>query len=363
MRKLHFLSVIVLVSLLSACQKQQDLLSRLNTAAAEGYCYFGQEDATLYGHSWTAWDFSGNPYPTSAADNAGAPFSDMLAVSGKEPAVIGFDLGGIEQCDSLNIDGVPFQSIREAAIVHLQRGGIVTFSWHPLNPITMQSAWDTTAVRQTSTDDIKATITPWLNNINGFFESIFNSKSVNSKIVNQIIFRPWHEHTGWWFWWGQETLTQEQYIDLWQFTYESLSPVREHLLWAYAPNLGVNKESYMERYPGDEYVDILGFDCYQFTEDPTDYTASLSSTLQFMTELGEEHTKPIALTETGYEGLPTADWWTRVLLPAVQDYPIAYLMVWRNAHDKPGHYYGPFPTEPSAPDFLHFLQNPKIKTL
>lgn len=355
MRKIFIISMLACVFV--ACQNHpESLLDSLNTAARQGYCYFGQEDATVYGHEWTSWQ-SSSMFNTLASDFR---YSDMYSVSGKRPAVVGFDLGGIETASSLNIDSVPFVCIREAAIAQLNEGGIVTFSWHPMNPITMNNAWDTTAVSQASIEQIEAIIDPWLDNIADFLSSIFSAVPATNQ---RIIFRPWHEHTGWWFWWGNLTLTKEQYISLFQYTYSKLSTLNGQMLWAYSPNLGVDKQGYMERYPGDKYVDVLGFDCYQFSDDPTDYMRALDSTLKFMTELGRERNKPIALTETGRESLRNPQWWTQVLLPAVEPYPISYLMVWRNAYNKPEHFYAPFKGEPSVDDFKQFLKNRKIKTL
>lgn len=73
--------------------------------------------------------------------------------------------------------------------------------------------------------------------------------------------------------------------------------------------------------------------------------------------LAKEHGKAAAITETGYEGIKTPDWWTGTLLPALADYPLSYVMVWRNAHDKAGHFYAPYPGHPSARDFIRFCEN------
>ena len=60
---------------------------------------------------------------------------------------MGFELGGIEMGDAKNLDSVPFTKMRELDSVpftkmreeivkHHERGGIVTISWHPRNPLT-----------------------------------------------------------------------------------------------------------------------------------------------------------------------------------------------------------------------------------
>ena len=81
--------------------------------------------------------------------------------------------------------------------------------------------------------------------------------------------------------------------------------------------------------------------------------------LQITTAVAQSHQKIAAVTEIGYESIPDATWWTGTLLPAVERYPLSYLLVWRNAHDKENHYYAPYPGHPSAEDFVAFYKNPK----
>ena len=59
------------------------------------------------------------------------------------------------------------------------------------------------------------------------------------------------------------------------------------------------------------------------------------------------------------EMLMSEDWWTGTLAPALARHKIAYVLVWRNAHDKPGHYYAPYPGQRSAKDFVRWYNDPK----
>ncbi len=346
---------------LSACggndgATAEALKSRLETAASSGNILFGHQDALMYGHSWKA-------EPGGPLDR-----SDVKEVCGSHPAVLGLDLGGIELGDSSNLDGNPFAVMREAAVRHSNRGGIVSFSWHPRNPLTGGDSWDV------SSGDVVASVLEggekhgvfmeWLSRCADFLSSL---KDSDGNAI-PVIFRPWHEHTGSWFWWGQDLCTADQYRALWKMTYDYMSSVRglDNLVWAYSPGAGVDAEGYMERYPGDDMVDLLGLDCYQYGEAPQSnsaYAAQLRESLAFMTELGKAHGKTIALTETGFEGIPYEKWWTEVLYPAVKDYPVAYLLVWRNACDRPGHFYGPWKGAISEADFLEFADRPGIVLL
>jgi mannan endo-1,4-beta-mannosidase len=46
-------------------------------------------------------------------------------------------------------------------------------------------------------------------------------------------------------------------------------------------------------------------------------------------------------------------------MPVLDKHPISYVLVWRNAHDKPGHFFAPYPGHSSAPDFVEFYNHPK----
>ena len=79
-----------------------------------------------------------------------------------------------------------------------------------------------------------------------------------------VIFRMYHEHTGDWFWWSSQQSTPEEYKQLWIMTCDYLQKTKQvhHLLYAYSSSNVQSEEHYLERYPGDQYVDILGFDHY-----------------------------------------------------------------------------------------------------
>ena len=78
-----------------------------------------------------------------------------------------------------------------------------------------------------------------------------------------------------------------------------------------------------------------------------------------VSEVATEHGKIAALTEAGYEGIPDSTWWTGTLWPAVKNHKISYLLVWRNAHNKPGHFYAPWPGHLSEKDFIDFYNMPE----
>lgn len=323
----------------------ENLLQNLKAIAATGFM-FGHQDDPLYGVTWEG--------------DSGR--SDVQSVTGDYPAVMGFDIGKIEHESEKNIDNVSFEIIREEIIRHYQRGGMITVSWHADNPLTGGDSWDV------SRDDVVRAILPggvkhdlfldWLDRAAAFFNSLTTTDG--TKIP--VLFRPWHEHTGSWFWWGRDLCSVEEYTALWELTRSHFDCAGvDNLLYAYSPDLQGPGDIYMERYPGDAYVDLLGLDGYHRNNEEgiAAYVSSLNAILSFMTEEGAKRSKPIALTETGLEAIPIDNWWTGVLLPLLERYPVSYVLVWRNARERPGHYYAPYPGQLSAGDFVTFYQHPR----
>ena len=342
------LTSLILASCASASRQQtpaEALLDRLTTLVEDGKIMYGHQDDYMYGHAWKLAD-----------DATEYVQSDVKSVTDAYPAVFGTDLGGIEFCWDASLDKNPFKHIREAAIAHHERGGFVTFSWHLRNPLTGGDTWDVTS------DQVVASILPggekqeyfmeWLSNAADFMESI---KTADGTPV-PIIWRPWHEHTGSWFWWGQKLCTTEQYKALWRMTYDYMAVERglDHLVWSYSPGAGgLTPELFEERYPGDDIIDMVGFDSYQYSDDAS-YISEMKNALAITCDFAKKHGKLAAVTETGYESIPNPKWWTETLYEAIKDYPVSYVLTWRNACDMEHHYYAPFPGQVSADDFKAF---------
>jgi hypothetical protein len=333
--------------LMLACATQQpvkektgaeQLLDRMISLQKKGYMY-GHQDDPFYGLTWE-WE-KGK--------------SDILALVGDYPAVMGFDLGGIEMGDEKNLDSVPFNRIREELVAHDQRGGIVTISWHPRNPVTGGNAWDvndTTVVRQIlNNDSVKAKFAVWMTRVGDFLKTL---KRADGTPV-PIIFRPWHENNGSWFWWGQKLCSDEEFLGLWNTLQDYLTGEGlDNLLWSYSPNLdgGWTEERFLKRYPGNERVALIGEDAYQWgTEE--DFVKQLTADLDFIKEFAAKNNKPFALTECGYKNIPDSTWWTRVFKPILDKYPICYFLNWRNYKKE---YFAPDPQQQSAEDFKRLYE-------
>ena len=309
---------------------------------------FGHQDALAYGVKWSEW----NKYRSDVGD-----------VCGKHPAVYGWELSKLGKY-AHNIDSVDFEQMKGWIKAVYKAGGINTISWHFDNFYNGKSAWDVG-------DMVVATILP-----GGMHHKAYTTKlDLFADFVKDIrvgfifkkdiplIFRPFHEHTGSWFWWGSDHCTPKQYKALWRFTVEYLRDEKglHNLLYAYSPDVFKDKAHYLECYPGDDYVDILGLDDYHDVGSHGQIE-DLTKRLKMVVELAESKDKVAALTETGFETIPDERWWTDKLLNAIKTDPvasrIAWLLVWRN--DRLDHHYAPYPNHSSAANFVDFSKDPMM---
>lgn len=308
---------------------------------------FGHEDALAYGVKW------------KQAENR----SDVKDVAGAHPAVFGWELSQIDRSPH-NIDTVRFDDMRHWMRQAYRMGGINTINWHMENPVSGGNAWDQTPA--------VAAILPggekheaYLKKLDILAEYL---GSIKAGFLFQhripIIFRPFHEMSGSWFWWGSDHCTPAEYKALWQFTVDYLRKEKglHHLLIAYSPDVVSDRETYLRYYPGDEYVDILGLDIY-FHDNPSRRDPLLwKGLLRMVVNEASSRGKVAALTETGYESIPEANWWTDFLLRSLKSDPafqrLAYVLVWRN--HRPSHHYAPFMGHSSAGNFRTFCADDLI---
>jgi mannan endo-1,4-beta-mannosidase len=329
------------------------LYQNLFKAREKGYM-FGHQDALAYGVNWR--------YEEGR--------SDVKDVTGDYPAVYGWDLGRIENNEDKDLDGVPFSKQREFVKQVYDRGGINTFSWHMNNPLSGKDAWD-------NPEGTVASILPggakhqvfkqWLDNAAAYFLTL---KGSDGKLV-PILFRPYHEFTGNWFWWCKNTTSPVQFKQLWKFTVEYFEGKGVHnLLYVYnTSDANVQTEAdFMEYYPGDEYVDMISFDIYQGGGDGKKMDKFMADThriCQIMEKVGTQHNKLTAIAETGFEEIKYPTWWTETLKQSIGNAKISYVLVWRNhgwneyMNPPHMHYYAPYKGHQYEQDFIEFYNLPQ----
>jgi len=334
-----------------ATRETQVLYANLKSLAPD-YVLFGHQDALAYGVKWKVDEGR----------------SDVKDVAGSHPAVFGWELGDLELGAAENLDGVDFDNMKRWIEQGYEEGGVITISWHMNNPVSGGNAWDTTrAVFAILPGGEKHELyRTWLDALAAFVGGL---QTGNGRPI-PIIFRPFHEHSGSWFWWGGANVTADEYVQLWRFTVDYLRDEKglHNLLFAYSTDVFTDEENYLEHYPGHEYVDILGYDDYQALR-TDEGTQLMTIRLQKLVQMADEFGKISALTETGLEGVNVTDWWTGRLLKAFKSDSvsrrISYVLVWRNANeaDIPGHHFGPYAGHLSAPDFVQFAADPFVLLL
>lgn len=310
---------------------------------------FGHQDALAYGlnSDHTRWV-------------GGVNKSDIKTLTGEHPAVVGHDLGHLELDRIHNLDDVPFDNMRQSIQAVYAYGGVNTLSWHPNNPLDLsKTTWDMMDFTIRRIMDNKKNLKTYkktLNKLADFFKSL---RGPGDELI-PVIFRPYHEHTGSWFWWGADHCTPEEYKAFWEMTVSHLVRKKKvhNLLFAYSTDNFSSEQHYLERYPGDEYIDLLGFDTYHRNAPQSDsaFIANTKRMVATIKKLGAEKNKLYAITETGLEKVVEADWWTRVLFSVIQEPGLSYVLVWRNG--RPDHFYAPFEGQSSAPDFKSFFDYP-----
>lgn len=231
------------------------------------------------------------------------------AAAGKTPALVAFDISQMLSLDARTMN------IIEECKEFINRGGIVSFSYHMENPTGNYTSEGTCRGELGGEEKWKELITEGTA-LNTRFNEILD---IAADVLNEfdkdgypVIWRPLHENNGDWFWWcaiqtfeenGKEItrpIDQQTVIDLWIYVYNYYTSVKglKNLVWAYSPNV-TNASSPVPTlycYPGDDYCDIAGTDWY--TAGSYEVDGSGRSYMSLVESTG----KMAALTEFGPGG-------------------------------------------------------------
>jgi mannan endo-1,4-beta-mannosidase len=302
---------------------------------------FGHHDDLAYG---VGWKFDPDR-------------SDVKSVTGAYPSVYGWDLAKIEHDSTRDINGIPFTLQKKLVEQVYERGGINTFCWHMDNPADGKTAWDTTQQTVKQLIPGGAYHDAYVKNLDKAAKYLEGLKGPEGEAI-PILYRPFHELTGNWFWWCANTSSPEDFKTLWRFTIDYLRDTKKlhNLLIVFSVADFDSEADFMERYPGDNYVDFIGFDNY-CTQDIPLFQKNLDKRLALLDVIAAKHHKVSCLAETGYERIPSGDWWTKVLLPTLSKHKTSYVVLWRNANTH--HFYAPYPGQQSADDFKQFFNDPQ----
>lgn len=193
----------------------------------------------------------------------GNEFKAIKNLTGDYPALLGLDL--MDYTPSRTAFGASSSAVDKAIEFH-KKGGIVTFCWHWNAPTeylystaNSSDGWWGGFYTQSSKFDIAKVMNgqdaKGKKLLDRDIKEIAKQLKRLEKAGVPVIWRPLHEASGGWFWWGAQG--PDAYKKLWKYLYKELTNTYgcNNLIWVY------NGQS-ADWYPGDEYVDIVGEDIY-----------------------------------------------------------------------------------------------------
>lgn len=193
----------------------------------------------------------------------GNEFKAIKNLTGDYPALLGLDM--MDYTPSRTALGASSSAV-EKAIEFANKGGIVTFCWHWNAPTEYLNStanspdgWWGGFYTQSSKFDIAKVMNgqdaKGKKLLDRDIKEIAKQLKHLEKAGVPVIWRPLHEGSGGWFWWGAKG--SDAYKKLWKYLYKELTNTYgcNNLIWVY------NGQS-ADWYPGDEYVDIVGEDIY-----------------------------------------------------------------------------------------------------
>ncbi|WP_083257094.1 glycoside hydrolase family 26 protein [Arcticibacter eurypsychrophilus] len=338
----------------SATDETASLFYQLKVSA-KTKALFGHQDDTKRGvdNATTQW---ANEQQFIGVTNTK---SDVKAVIGVYPAVYGHDFLHIANFANGAWYDYEGAIAKQLTIEAYNRGGVNTYAWHYANPVSKASFyWADSPVEAVSKilpgGSDNATFNASLKEVADYAKTLIGA---DGKLI-PIIFRPFHEMDGNWFWWGAGHCTPEQYKALYQYTVTYLrDQLKVHnFLYAWSPDRNFTTESgYLTYYPGDAYVDLVGCDNYEDMK--TGVAVSVAAQkLKIVSDYAIRKNKLAALTETGQINLTQSDWYTEKLLKVLisSKIEIAYALVWANTKDA---YWTPYVGHAAAADFIKFKNN------
>lgn len=350
-----------------ATAETRSLFSYLRDVRGEGIL-FGHQHTTSFG--------------VTVGDPPDGTRSDVEAAVSDHPAVFGWDTLILEGREKPGVLGAPVEENIAVFADYMEKahafGGINTISAHMNNFVTGGDFYDTEGGTVTAIlpgGPKHAELNAYLDDIAALAD---RTRDADGDLI-PIIFRPWHENAGSWFWWGAAHATPGEFVELWRYTVEYLRDTKgvRNFLYAYSPggSFGGVDDVYMRTYPGDAYVDILGYDNYDgsTTADSSAWLDGVVQDLAMIADLADAKGKISAFTEFGPAGGKlrangegvNLDWFTD-LLDAIEADPkasrSAYMPTWANFDPlRPAIPYpatGELPAHEMLPDFQAFEADP-----
>lgn len=271
--------------------------------------------------------------------------TDVKAVytaSGKYPALIGFDFMNGTSDNTWDKDYT--RSAVNLAKDTWRRGGLPNFTWHWRDPSHRTNEFYTNKTEMRITDAMNEDGT-W-NTASALYKNIIKDIDIVADYFLELqragmacSFRPLHEASGGWFWWGREGAAP--FKKLYHLIYKEMTEVKgvHNVIWIW--NAGANDKDWN---PGEEYYDVISADIYNAD---FDYSSNYPDFDKLRTLSGGR--KIIALSENG----PVPD----IQKCEDEDAMWSWWMPWYNTWG------GKFVSKTSQEEWKKVMSDPRVITL
>lgn len=275
----------------------------------------------------------------------GTATREVCPGTGKYPSLMGLDLGrcGFKLPTLPEEQWIVVSRMVCEVVDYVADGGIVTIGCHMTNPnpdythdggsedrgeVGDEQAWRNIVIEGTPEN-----------------EKFKKELELDAKVLKAlddagvpVIWRPFHECNGGWFWWtpqqGDVQFDAKYFVDMWIYVYEFFTEEKglKNLIWEYSPSTSTHMDV-MYLYPGDEYCDLVGIDWYtsgDFEIVNTDFYERLMATgkVTNLAEIGPGSSL-MADTQAEQEKLYTAwDLIGNAFSMYYEDYQIGYFMTY-----------------------------------
>lgn len=298
--------------------RTENLKANLRPQAEKG-TMVGQMYAGIEGVGWQT-------------DSAGR--SDMRSISDDDAACGAYELSGIERGQKQNVDGVSFEAIRSDILRLFKRGGLVVLSW------TMPNY---------DADD--ARLDEWTERVATFLSSLQDGYGIKAPVVLMVCPQDGHS----WY----TRLAPEAYRSMVERVADGLKSngannVVIGSLWSSVADARRVEASL----PAG--IDVLALSLYGRAASASTYGEALNSELTRLETLAQARGVATGLF-TGMEGLPTDDYFSAMLLPALRAHKLSFVVLGANRGDpREAHYHVPYPgiDNKKIADFLKFYNDP-----
>ncbi len=213
------------------------------------------------------------------------PFEAWLHASGREPALQSFNIAGFHPVDTDIYHQVLRGTVRKTLFWGQQKGGVVAMLYH----WTWENPDGSVSFMKGKLDpvpDLEKMVTPGTEEYEQFHRDLRLTADYLEQLADArvpLLFRPFHEIDGGWFWWT-DPKKPENTAALWRQMFDYLVNERgiHNLIWDFAPahvtwgphrariqqehkrQPTIEEEAEYRRrfYPGDEYVDLVSISVY-----------------------------------------------------------------------------------------------------